>query len=222
MFHPIFKPNQRGRFLPHQLLIAAFAFVASVTLPQYSFAFLSFTESAELIGPGHYQFGVEPQLINVGGSGLNANVNFDYGIADDSSGRVSLSTGADVDFMAFGSYKWVPFPDVNNQPGIGFRGGVGVARVLNNNFMVFQGGPVFSKKTPSSLGPMVPYIAIPIHLISTKNENYFASHLAIGSEMHLLRLPGAKTTLELGMNLSRSYSYLSVLFSFPFEGRKGY
>lgn len=183
-------------------------------------AYLSIAESGEILQSNEYQFGVEPQLLLNHGGGINANIFFDAPVNESTSARVSLGGGS-VDFSSFASVKYVPFPDVDNQPAIGVRIGAGLARDDSKNILLAQFAPIVSKKFSSEYGPFVPYLAIPFELINTKEENFASSQVVFGTEYSHPEVDGARFGAEIGFETRRSYSYISAFVTIPFDSSKG-
>ncbi|WII71785.1 hypothetical protein QJS83_15075 [Bdellovibrio sp. 22V] len=196
-------------------------FVLGLFLSSTSHAYLSIAESGELLPVGTYQVGAEPQLLLNKGGGANFNVFFDAAINESMSGRISMGAGA-VDFNAFASAKWMPFPDVDNQPAMGLRAGAGIARDEGENLLQLQLAPMLSKKFETEYGLSVPYFALPFTFLNTKEENTIASNLTVGTEFHYADWKDVTLGAELGIELNKSYSYLSIFATFPFESHKGF
>lgn len=193
----------------------------SSTLSATSHAYLSIAESGELPPQGKFQFGIEPQLLTNHGGGANVNVFVDTAFNDATSARFTMGAGS-VDFNAFASVKWMPFPDVDQQPAMGLRLGAGLARDESENLLHFQVAPLVSKKFNTEYGLAVPYLAVPFTFLNTKNENTTVSHLAVGSEFHHPDLNQMTLGAELGIELNKTYSYISIFATFPFDSSKGF
>ena len=184
-------------------------------------AYLTIGESGEVVAPGKYQVGSELQLLTNKNTGGNFNVFFDSSINDATSARITMGAGA-VDFNAFASAKWIPFPDIGNQPAMGLRVGAGIARDESENIIQFQFAPLASKKVDTEYGLTVPYIAVPFTYLNLKNENVMASNIAIGTEFNYVEWNQVKMGAELGLDLNKSYSYISIFASIPFDGQTGF
>lgn len=184
-------------------------------------AYLSLAESGELLPVGKYQVGVAPQFLTSRGGGTNVDVFFDAPINESTTGRISLGAGA-VDFNTFASVKWIPFPDVDNQPAIGIRGGVGLFRDEGDNGFLAQVAPLVSKRFASEYGLFVPYFAVAINLVDTKSENFTSSNAIFGTEFHSEEVPMMKFGGELGLDMNKSYSYVTFFVAFPFDSSKGF
>lgn len=196
-------------------------FVLGLFLTSQAQAYLSMAESGELVSPGKYQVGIEPQFLTNKGNGANVNVFFDTALSDSSSARISMGAGS-VDFNTFASVKWIPIPDFDNQPAMGLRAGAGIARDEDENVIQFQVAPLVSKRFDTEYGLTVPYLAVPFTFLNTKEENLVASNLVLGSEFQYVDWKEASMGAELGVDLNKSYSYISLFLTFPFESHKGF
>jgi hypothetical protein len=193
----------------------------SLLLTPSAHAYLSLAESGELVPVGKYQVGVAPQFLTSRGGGTNVDVFLDAALNDSMSGRISLGAGA-IDFNTFASVKWVPFPDVDNQPAIGIRGGLGIFRDEGNNGFLGQIAPLVSKKFQSEYGLFVPYFAVGINFVNTDGDNYNSSNAIFGTEFHSEEAPMMSFGAELGADMNKSYSYITLFVSFPFDRSKGF
>ena len=183
-------------------------------------AYLSITESAELVPTKHYQVGVVPQLLTSDGGGLNMNVFLDNGINEAMSARIEMGGGS-VDFHTFASVKWVPFPDFEKQPAIGLRVGGGLARDSSENLLHGQVAPIISKKVGTSFGLATPYIAVPFSIVNMQGQNTVGTNLTLGSQLNYEKWQSGVLGAEWSLDLNQSFSYISVFVSFPFESHKG-
>lgn len=195
--------------------------VLGLFLSSTSHAYLSIAESGEILTPGKYQVGVEPQFLTNKGGGTNFDVMLDSSLNDSTSMRLTMGAGA-VDFNAFASVKWIPFPDVDNQPAMGLRVGGGIARDEGVNLLQLQAAPLVSKKFDTEYGLAVPYLAVPLTFLYTKEENYTAVNFTVGSEFHYVDWTQVTLGGEVGVDLSKSFSYISLYATFPFESQKGF
>ncbi len=182
-------------------------------------AYFTVNETAEIMPENFYKIGIAPQLLISDGGGFNVGVYADMHLFDDVDGRITFGAGK-TDFWTQASMKWVPFPDVDRQPAMGLRGAIGYARDEELNFVNLQVAPIISKKADTRYGNMIPYIALPITYVSTKDASFTASQFTVGAEWFPRddRHVGA----ELNLNMNKSISSISVFCSFPFEGSTGY
>ena len=195
----------------HFLLALLFSLASSAS------AFVGVLESGELVQPGQNSIGLAPIILTSDGGGTTINTFFDTGINDSTSARLLLGVGA-IDFNLFASAKYIPFPDVDDQPAIGFKAGVGVARDAGINLLNFQFAPLVSKKVEiEDFGYITPYVSIPLTYTIAKDENFFASNFTIGTEARSSERPELNFGGELSFDMNKSYSTISVFVSYPFD-----
>lgn len=194
--------------------------IATLVVSSSAFAYLTIGESAELPAANTYQLGFEPQVLTDNGEGANISAYFDTPVTDASSARLWLGAGV-IDFTAGATYKWVPFPDVENQPAIGFRIGGFFARKGGDDFLTVQGAPIFSKKVKTDAGLFTPYAAVAVDFNNTKSNNYTGTQMILGTEYHNADIPKMFFGAEVGFDLNQSYSYISGNVTFPFDSKKG-
>ncbi len=207
--------------------IIGFIFLTAFVLSRPSVAYMTVNETAEILPEGFFKFGVAPQLKITDEAGINVAVYFDSHLVDDVNFRLELGTGI-TNFWTQASLKWVPFPDVDRQPAMGVRGAVIYARDENRrekgapqrDFYSVQITPIISKIADTSYGKMIPFAALPITFINTKNDTFTATQFAVGAEWfsHSDIHFGA----EFDMNLNNSSTSISSFISFPFDNTIGY
>lgn len=195
-------------------------FLFSLTIYQSAQAYLTVGETAELLPPNYYLIGLEPQAVISEGGGFNLGAYFDSHVMQDVNGRIKIGAGSN-DFWVEGTLKWVPIPDVESQPAIGFRGGISYSRDEKLNYINVQVTPIVSKKTNTIYGDMIPFVALPITWVKpSTGDSYIASQFAIGAEWYSDEF--AHIGAEVDVNLSKSISSVSAFVSFPFDGTTGY
>jgi hypothetical protein len=155
------------------------------------------------------------------GSGANVDAFIDMPYNEDTSFRVTAGAGK-IDFHVGGSMKWVPFPDIDNQPAIGGRAAAWYARDNNENMLTMQLAPLVSRRLDTEHGRFVPYIAIPINITNTKERNFTGTQFVIGSEWKNPGWENMLMTSELAFDLNDSYSALTFSIAFPFDGNMGF
>ncbi len=186
-----------------------------------SWAYLSVGESGEIQKVGSNQFGLEPQILGNEGSGVNIGAFLDMPIREEVSTRFSLGAGK-IDFHAGAAVKWIPFPDVDQQPAIGLKTAAWYARQSSLNVWTIQVAPLFSKRVNTDAGLFIPYAAIPFNFVSSTDRSATGSQFAIGSELYAKDLTNMHFSAELALNLKDSYSFLSGTVVFPFDSEKGF
>lgn len=183
-----------------------------------SSAFLSVSETGELIQAGNYRIGFIPQLIVSTGGGSNMGVFFDMPVEDDINSRFIIG-GGNTDFYASASVKWVPYPDYEKQPAIGLRGSLTYARDSTANFYNIQATPIISKIVDSQWGKLNPYIGLPV-TISHSTTSKTLVQFVVGTEW--VERKDYQIGAELDFNLSNTFTALTLHFNFPFDGNTGF
>lgn len=183
--------------------------------------YLSILESGEILPENQYQFGVAPQLIVSEGGGGEIGAFVDAPLGDALSFRGMAGVGK-IDFYAGGSAKYIPFPDIDNQPAIGVRGAAWYARVNSQNVTTIQVAPLVSRRFDLERGQVIPYAAVPFNITSNKDRNFTSTQFVIGSEWRNPDWPLMILSGELALNLSDSYSALNFGLAFPFDGKRGF
>lgn len=210
------KKNQPKKIIT---TVIAIIFCAISLMSQASFAYLSLSETAELIKKEHFRVGVASQLLLTNGGGANYGAFFDMPVDDEMNARFTLGTGS-TDFWTSGSVKWVPYPDYKKQPAMGVRGAIFYARDATLNFYDIQITPIISKIVDTQWGKLNPYIGLPVTLIFNNTGNITAMQFVIGSEW--IDKPSFQVGAELGLNLSNSTSAITMHINFPFDGNLGF
>lgn len=199
--------------------VFSFLIISSVLLISGpSHAYLSVSETAELIKEGDYRIGVIPQLVLSSGGGSNMGVFFDMPVEDDINSRFIIGGGT-TDFYGSASVKWVPYPDYERQPAIGLRGSLTYARDGVANYYSLQATPIISKKVDTDWGKMIPYVGLPITIVhSTVSATLM--QFVVGSEW--VDRTDFQIGCELDFNLSNTNSALTLHINFPFDGNTGF
>lgn len=197
------------------------ALAAVILQSSSALAYFSTIDTGELVAPGEYQALFEPQLLLSSYEGLNANgVNlvgrFDTGLNESSSIRGIVGAGT-VDFQLGGMYKYVPFPDLEKQPAIGFSTGIILARVNGQTEFSGRFHPLISKKLATEVGDLIPYLSLPLGLTARSNQTVFTMQIAGGTEFRPLNIKNFSFYGELGVNLSQTFSYLSIAAAWHFD-----
>lgn len=174
-----------------------------------AFAYLTIGESLDITPAGIMKIGVEPQIRLSEGSGANVNFFIDKAIQDDLSWRALIGAG-ETDLVGTASIKWVPIPDFEQQPAIGVRGDVTLARDADQSFTTFRIAPMISKQIPTEQATFSPYMAIPVGMRGYNGGSDSIAQLVLGSDMKLTEVPNMMFNAELGTNLNKAFSHLSI------------
>ena len=198
-----------------------FLVIGLMTATTPAWAYLSIGESGEIQKVGSSQFGIEPQVLANEGGGVNIGAFLDLPVRDDVSTRFSLGAGK-IDFHAGAAAKWIPFPDVDQQPAMGIKAAAWYARQGSINVWTFQIAPLFSKKFDSNSGLFIPYAAIPVNFVTSTEKSVTGTQFAVGTELYAKDLNTMHFSAEVALNLKDSYSFISGSVVLPFDTEKGF
>lgn len=191
-------------------------FISSLSLANY----LSIGESGEILNKGNYRLGASLQSSSAGRGGLNVGTFVDMGMSDDMSARFLFGVGS-IDFHLGGSFKYIPFPDFENQPAIGLKASAWLARISDTSTTAVQISPLISKKVDIKKVELTPYFAVPVSVIFTKNTSVTGSQFVVGSEYQHPELENVLFSGEIALNLNNSESGFAIFASIPFDSTKG-
>ncbi len=186
-----------------------------------AWAYLSVGESGEIQKVGSNQFGIEPQILGNEGGGVNIGAFLDMPLREDVSTRFSLGAGK-IDFHAGAAVKWIPFPDIDQQPAMGLKAAAWYARQSSINVWTFQIAPLFSKKFDSDAGLFIPYAAIPVNFVTSTEKSVTGTQFTLGTEFYPKDVTTMHFSSEIALNLKDSYSFISGSVVLPFDTEKGF
>lgn len=198
-----------------------FVFVFLISVPHFASAFLSISETGELTPQSEQRMGFTPQFLMTDGSGANFGIFAEAGTSESTSTRVLLE-GGDINFNAFASLKYVPFPDVDDQPALGVRIGLGLAREGSQNNLYAQVAPLASKMIDTQVGTFIPFASLPFDFNSTKEENFVSNRFVVGTEYRHPEETSMHFGGEIGFEMNRSFSYVSLYFTFVLDSGLSY
>jgi hypothetical protein len=192
--------------------------LALLFIPVASFGYYSNIDTAELLKPGEYNAGFEPQYIFDNYPGVNFIGHFDMGATDTGNLKFVVGSGR-TSFQGGAFYKIVPIPDIEGQPGIGIFGGLLYAYQNTSSALNFRLHPEISKKFKSvDAGEITPYGAIPFGIDFTGNNTLYPVNLALGARWLPPNLKHMHFWSEFGFELdSAAFTYISLGISIPFS-----
>lgn len=183
-------------------------------------AYFSLMDSGSIKEEGTYRILGEGQILLDSPEGFNFNGRFSTGIDDESEVQFEAGVGS-VDFYLGAFWKWMPFPDTDEQPAVGARFGLTFADV--NNFTTYGVNitPLVSKKFKLDFGTLAPYAGIPIGLQKNTNDTYFSLQAALGvewtpDEWQFSSLQNIRFLVEYGLEIDDSFDYFSFGASYDF------
>lgn len=171
-------------------------------------AFWTLGESGDVTPMDALKLGFEPQLSISEGGAANFTLFLDAAIKEDLSWRGQIGTG-DTDLNLAGSLKWIPIPDFEKQPALGLRTDVNFGRDREETFWGIRLAPLISKRVDSDYILFTPYLAPTLGYNSIKGNSFTYSQLILGSELRPHDQDRFVYDVELGSNLSKSFSYIS-------------
>jgi hypothetical protein len=194
-------------------LINRFIFAFALVFSARAFAYYSVMDNGEILAPGKYKITGETQFITDDG-GINIPLRFDAGLNDEMGIRGIIGFGA-TDFFAGGMFKWMPVPDLDNQPAIGANMGILYGRDRGSGELTFRFEPLISKRFEVNFGHITPYASIPLGVRTRNGDRYendptdFVAQFAVGGQLELHDWNNLQFMTELGVDLDNAYSYLS-------------
>lgn len=200
------------------ILSLAVLIVCGLSLPTK--AYFTTGESGEIQSKGIHKVGFLPQLRISNGSGMNLTGFFDSALNESSSVRVHLGTG-ETDFYTGISYKWIPIPDYEKQPALGFKFEGIYGREASENITALRVHPLISKVMATDVGTFVPYGSLPVSLVNTKSSSDTAVQIVVGTEYSTSDYPNLGFGGEFGLNGSKAFSYIAGFITYQFEDSKG-
>lgn len=186
-------------------------------------SYLSIGESGEILpADKNYQVGLSPQLITNNDTGANIGTFLDAAWTDSLSSRFTLGVGV-VDFYSGASLKYIPFPDVAQQPAIGIKASFWYAREGTENITTAHLAPMISKKFQSQdYGLFIPYTALGISLYELDGDSKTGTQFFIGTDWKAPALPDYNMSAEFAMDLEDSVSHISFFIALPFSEKSGF
>lgn len=181
-----------------------------------SYAYMTLAETAEIPRQNQLIVGAYPQVFLNEGGGLNIGGFADYALTESVSIRGLVEFGK-IDFVLGTSVKFTPFPDIDKQPAIGFRGGFTYARDESENSISSHIAVLLSKKVDTDQGLLNPYVGIPLTFTTTKDSNKTGTQFIAGSEFSPNEQTQMKFGAEAGISLKDSYSYILGFMTYSFD-----
>lgn len=205
------------RLMQNILAAAALALIASPC-----WAYYEVLDTGEVLKRGQHRLTGGVQAMTEHG-GTNITGMFDTGIQEDFGLRGLVGFG-NTDYYFGGLVKWVPIPDVDNQPAIGADTGIVYAKWDDATEFTFKFDPMISKKLPVGEAFITPYLALPIglrfhdsHIRGIDNTTQMTLAVAGGGQLQVPAWKNLQFMAEVGVNLDHSFSYVSAAAVFYFD-----
>jgi len=208
-------------------MLTRFCILAILSFTSAAWAHTEVLDTGEVMGPGKFKLTGGLQALTERG-GANATAIFDTGIQQDWAVRALAGFGK-TDYYGGALLKWMPIPDVENQPAIGFNAGITYAHWLDFKETTFRFEPLISKKfVIDGNTAITPYGSIPIgiRLRSADDADVSSStqttlQFAAGGQLQVERWKNLQFIAELGLDLDHAESYIEVGAIFYFDSENG-
>lgn len=183
--------------------------LATLSLCTPGWSYLTIQESGEPVPQNQLHLGFSPQFLLARESGSNGMLTL----------RTGLDEGRDFSFQLGGGYnnfwstlstRWIPIPDYNDQPAIGFRFDVTLAHLNGVSNGSFRLAPFVSKRLRTDVGHLEPYLYLPIGLNVQQGRYDNLSSFVLGSQVQIEDLRPIYLYGEAGFNLKNSVSYFTI------------
>lgn len=186
-------------------------------------SYYSTLDNGETLKESIYRVGLGPQFILNQYDGAQFAGNVDMGLNEAQSVRGVLGFGK-VDFELGAVFKWIPFPDIKSQPAFGGTVGLHYGKIGQVAETSFRVTPLMSKKFMTEIGDVVPYIGLPISLRFRSGSADDGTSVPVqftgGAEISFLNLPNWSFFGEVGLNVTKAFSYIALNANYQFSYRK--
>jgi hypothetical protein len=188
-----------------------------VTLSTAAFGYQSVIDTGEIIPEGTFKMGGEVQFAGGDFSGTNELIRLDAGVNDSSNVRAILGTGS-MSFNGALYYKYVPVPDIGNQPALGLTTGFEYGYYNPYNEFSLETKPMISKKLHTvEAGALTPYLAVPVGVTFGTDRTRLFTQLAVGTYWQPETTGQFSFYGELGFNIANAFDYVSFAFAYNFD-----
>lgn len=185
-----------------------------ISIPVHA-AYYGVLDNGEVQPAGQYKVTTDVQALTKNG-GLNLGGTFDMGFNDEFGVRALLGFGK-TDFYAGAMFKWMPIPDLENQPAIGVNLGVVYANDEDIRDMSFRAEPLVSKRLTVEQTVITPYAALPVSVrvrdtnsVTVKEDTRMAFQLVLGSQLQIEAYKNLQFIAEIGLDLDQAPGYVSM------------
>jgi len=193
---------------------AALTLLTFLMASQSAWAYHEVLDNAEVLERGKFKLTGGLQAITDTG-GVNAVGAVDSGIQEDFGLRGLFGFG-ETDYYLGGMVKWIPIPDVDNQPAVGLNAGLTYAKWMHNTKdLVFRVEPLVSKKFKIQDAEITPYGSLPLGLRMRSAPDRDDStrvevQLAAGAQLQVGSWKNLQFIGEIGLDLDEAFSYFTA------------
>lgn len=190
-----------------------------------AWAYYTVLDNGEVMGQGKYKLSPGLQFLTDHG-GVNLNTSADMGLNDEFGIRGNLGFG-EVNFYGAGFVKWMPVPDIDNQPAVGLNAGIVYASDGDFNELTIRFEPMASKKFTVGNNAFTPYVALPIGIRmrnwdNRDDENDVAWQAVVGTQVQVEQWKNLQFITELGFDIDNSPGYFAISAVMYFDDQNGF
>lgn len=185
-------------------------------------AYLSVMDNGEILPYHNFKLTGYGQVLTENG-GLNMATRVDAGINEEMGLRGIFGVGK-TDMFFGGMLKWMPVPDFEDQPAVGFNAGLIYAKDGETRDTTIRIEPLISKRFNVDNSKLTPYASLPmgIRMRTSRDPNVdentiMSWQLVVGSQLQLPQWKKMQFIGELGVNLDNALSHVSLGAIFYFD-----
>lgn len=191
---------------------------------QASHAYYSVLDNNELLTKGNYKLTGTGQIFTDEGGGVDLSTRFDAAINEDFGVRGILGFG-EVDFFAGAMLRWVPIPDIENQPAVGVHTGLIYGNDGDYRDFTVRIEPVVSKVFDQNGTIFTPYASLPLGIRfrdgEYEDDTDLVWQLVAGSQLQLPAFKKLQFIGEIGLDLNKAPSYINLGAVLYFDEENG-
>lgn len=177
-----------------------------------AWAYYDVLDTGEILAKGNYRLLAGPQFLTDHG-GLNVNAAFDMGFEEEYGVRGIFGFG-ETDIFAGAMFKWVPIPDIEKQPAVGFKLGLLYAKDGPVRDLTFRFEPIVSKKFDMQSTVWTPYASLPVGIRTIDSDvakrTDIAWQLVAGTQLQVQKWKKLQFMAEVGVDLDKALSHFSI------------
>ncbi len=199
---------------------ASFLFLILALFPA-SESYAGVFDLPSFLDPGKFSVGLEPEIALTNGVGLAGNLKPRYGVNDFLN--IELNTGVglgDRRFRVGGTLDFEWFPDLAGwQPGVATPLTISYLNIDHKDELQFLATPLIYKSFQGGEGvTFTPFLGFPIGWAARESQLRGVAQLAVGSMFQGANMQNLQFVAEMGINIYKSYTYLSGGMVYYFGG----
>ena len=190
-----------------------------IFLASQASAYLGLLTDGQILEPGVQGIGAESQFVFNKNDGINFAGHYETGLSDSLEFLADAGLGA-TDFFLGGNLKFVPYPDYEDQPAIGFVFGGTYANEEDDGYVTIQFKTFISKQYRFDYGDISPYAALSYGVTMTNEDDAEDPfHFIIGAKYKHFEWKDIFLYGELGTSLDEAFNYISFKLVFLFDSK---